>query len=286
MLVKKAGTILTPVIVFLFDDIILIAKVKKNGFVLLKHPIPLEETMFIDKPDSDGLKNLFQIYHMPHEAYTLQGKSAYDKTSWMLEAESTRSMFCSMHYKMEIEYIKSFFTKYRSVPNSNSMFPPRKSTTSGNITPARGSARMSTQKKPETLLNYISNMSLSRQSKHHHYSSEAELRCPSPGDVEKVSEGVQRSPGIARRKYKLDTETESTGKYKWPINQYKLALELRSDHQTHSNQSSFSRFASSMVNMFATDSSDVDISMDIHVNISTDHIEVSSIKNIENPSNN
>jgi hypothetical protein len=58
--VNKAGAYV-EVVVFLFNDLIMICKRKKKsegGYLLYKAPIPLEKCIIIDKEDSSSKKTL------------------------------------------------------------------------------------------------------------------------------------------------------------------------------------------------------------------------------------
>ena len=107
-MLKKPGNVPTDVILVLLSDLILICKSKKGaGFTLVKPPIPLEEALFVDKQDIPTEKNIFQIVHFQVEVYTFQSFSLYDKTSWLQEAESTRSHFCCQQFDMEQGFSKN-----------------------------------------------------------------------------------------------------------------------------------------------------------------------------------
>lgn len=114
-LIKKSGSLTTEVMIILFDDMILIVKTKKVGFALVKPPIPLEECLFIDKPESASDRNTFQIIHFPFEAYSFQSYTSFDKHSWIQEAESTRASFTAFHYEMELGYMRMNFERYKSL---------------------------------------------------------------------------------------------------------------------------------------------------------------------------
>ena len=58
---RKTGNSL-DVLLFFFNDLVLIVKSKKELYQLLKPPIPLEACVFLDKPDSKGGTH-FGMFH-------------------------------------------------------------------------------------------------------------------------------------------------------------------------------------------------------------------------------
>jgi hypothetical protein len=150
---KKPGNVITEVSILLFDDMILIAKVKKFGFALVKPPIPLEEALFIDKPESTAAKNMFQIIHFPFEVYEFQGHTAFDKNSWIQEAESTRARFASLHYEMELGYIRNNFESYKNL--SSVKFSPKRPSHSDSHESVSSSSHRSSNR--ESNISYANN---------------------------------------------------------------------------------------------------------------------------------
>ncbi|KAI9209472.1 uncharacterized protein BJ171DRAFT_418538 [Polychytrium aggregatum] len=102
-LLKKNTAVSYDIIVMLFSDLVLLTKPKKGDqFVLLKPPIPFEAAVFLDKTEgSEGRSHIFQIIHLQQEVYTLEAFSAFDKNSWLGEAERLRSLFCCAHLGQE-----------------------------------------------------------------------------------------------------------------------------------------------------------------------------------------
>ncbi|KAI8905600.1 hypothetical protein EDD86DRAFT_249172 [Gorgonomyces haynaldii] len=115
-MVKKPGNVTVEVILMLFSDMILIAKTKKSGgFSLLKPPIPLEDVLFMDKPDTPNAKHCFQIVHLQVESYTFQTFSQFDKNSWLQEAESVRAGFTILQYQIETSFVRLYGMRSKSM---------------------------------------------------------------------------------------------------------------------------------------------------------------------------
>lgn len=98
------------VTLLLFTDLLLIVKQKRADFYqMIKLPIPLEESVFLDKPDTSSLtlssassvKHLFQIIHMQQEIHTFQTRSRTDKSTWLEVAEEQRLGFCLGYIEFE-----------------------------------------------------------------------------------------------------------------------------------------------------------------------------------------
>ncbi|KAJ3340475.1 hypothetical protein HDU93_006943 [Gonapodya sp. JEL0774] len=90
------------VTLLVFTDMMLLTRIKRDQLVLFKQPIPLESTVFLDRPDTDDVKNAFQIIHMQQEIHLLQAMTAYDKNSWLQQTEVARSAFCSVFYALDM----------------------------------------------------------------------------------------------------------------------------------------------------------------------------------------
>ncbi|KAJ3386906.1 hypothetical protein HDU92_002209 [Lobulomyces angularis] len=100
--IKKstAGTI--EVVVMLFTDLVLITRMKKQDqYQLLKLPLPFESVVFLDKLNSEQ-KKVFQIIHLQQEIHSLHAATAYDKNSWLQEAESLREKYCELCHDYEL----------------------------------------------------------------------------------------------------------------------------------------------------------------------------------------
>ncbi|TPX54814.1 hypothetical protein PhCBS80983_g05728 [Powellomyces hirtus] len=112
---KKNTNGTVEISVVFFTDLVLIIRPKKAGdsYILFKPPIPLEAAVFLDKPDSHGMKNMFLIIHLQQEIHSLQAISAYDKNNWLQESEAIRSQFCSLHFQYEHKILKDSVAKYQ-----------------------------------------------------------------------------------------------------------------------------------------------------------------------------
>ncbi|KAJ3124415.1 prolactin receptor [Nowakowskiella sp. JEL0407] len=105
--IRKNGSTPVEVVVMVFTDLVLITKLRKlDQFVLFKQPIPLESCVFLDKPDHDGMKNIFQIIHLQQEIHHIQAMSAFDKSTFLLKAEELRSNFCANYLSFEQSLMK------------------------------------------------------------------------------------------------------------------------------------------------------------------------------------
>lgn len=60
-----------------------------------------------------GSKRIFQIAHLLQEVHNIQTYSAFDKKSWLQEAEAARSRYCSMFYNIEMSYIKLKVSRFK-----------------------------------------------------------------------------------------------------------------------------------------------------------------------------
>jgi hypothetical protein len=58
-------------------------------------------------------KRIFQITHILQEVHNIQTYSAFDKKSWLQEAEAARSRYCSMFYNFEMSYIKLKISRFK-----------------------------------------------------------------------------------------------------------------------------------------------------------------------------
>lgn len=108
---KKNSSAIVEVTVLFFSDLVLMVKSKKaESFVLFKPPIPLESIVLLDKPDTVELKNAFQIVHIGSEIHTLVTNTAYDKNTWLQEAETIRAQFCAIHHQFEVNSMRDMAT--------------------------------------------------------------------------------------------------------------------------------------------------------------------------------
>ncbi|KAJ3332494.1 Intersectin-2 [Blyttiomyces sp. JEL0837] len=113
---KKSGTANLDVKVFVFTDMILITRTtKKNLLALVKPPIPLEDVVLIDQPNSEGEMNFntFNIIQLRREVHSLQAISAYEKNSWLADTETLRSKL-----SLSLCIFESNFENYQ-IPNTD-----------------------------------------------------------------------------------------------------------------------------------------------------------------------
>ncbi|KAJ1528248.1 prolactin receptor, partial [Nowakowskiella sp. JEL0078] len=103
---KKNNTAPVEILALAFTDIVLLTKSRKSDYILIKQPIPLENCVFLDKPDSDGTKNVVQIIHLQNEIHNIQALSSFDKNNFLQQAETLRSSFCSNYLRLEQAIMK------------------------------------------------------------------------------------------------------------------------------------------------------------------------------------
>lgn len=191
---------------------ILLVKAKKNGFQLIKRPIPLEDALFIDKPESILSKNMFYIYHLPSEAYKFQGNTQFDKTSFLQEMESARQRFTALHHEMELGYARTNFDKYKS-PETLEKLMALNEDDSHLISEEDRSRKVHSRQKSEKIFpniantkatswanslspDYTSKRLLALQTKPSYEKSKEDLiitESPLPGSPEKISSSVLKS---------------------------------------------------------------------------------------------
>ncbi|RKO98180.1 hypothetical protein CXG81DRAFT_17066 [Caulochytrium protostelioides] len=110
LLCKKNGAAtFIDVNLMVFSDILLITRLKRGEQLYLLRPaIPLESVIFIDKPDSDGMRNIHQMVHIGKEVHTFQSKSSYDKNMWLQQLDSIRTAFMALFHDFEKQYLRDF----------------------------------------------------------------------------------------------------------------------------------------------------------------------------------
>lgn len=61
---------------------------------------------------------MFQIIHLQQEIHSLQTISAYDKNTWLREAEGIRAQFCTLHYDFERNLLHDAAERYHDMSMS------------------------------------------------------------------------------------------------------------------------------------------------------------------------
>ncbi|OUM67125.1 hypothetical protein PIROE2DRAFT_5505 [Piromyces sp. E2] len=103
---NKKGTHTVDITILVFTDIVLFLKCKKDKeqYILYRQPIPLENVLFLDKPDNQDSKNIIEIVHFHHDKYEFESISRYDKNVWLQEVEAVRTYFCNQLFFANVHY--------------------------------------------------------------------------------------------------------------------------------------------------------------------------------------
>ncbi|KAI8816965.1 uncharacterized protein EV422DRAFT_267552 [Fimicolochytrium jonesii] len=140
---KKNTNGTVEVSVLFFTDLLMIIRSKKaaDSYLLFRPPIPLEAAVFLDKPDADGMKNIFRIVHLHQETHSFQAISAYDKNTWLTEAEAIRMQFCLLHYSHENNLLALALKAYSHDSDTTTTSAPLSPTPNDSKTPGTGTMR-------------------------------------------------------------------------------------------------------------------------------------------------